>query len=135
MAWGGCGVNGHFAFNEPPMEGEECTNEEFINRATRCLSVSLETRTVNAVMNAGNDIDRIPKRCITVGMKEMFMAKKVCICLPRSWNAGTHRKYTEGVVSAKMPVTLFNYHNDAMMYLTPEATLSTKPEIVIYNKK
>lgn len=135
MAWGGCGVNGHFAFNEPPMEGEECTNEEFINRATRCLSVSLETRTVNAVMNAGGDIDRIPKRCITVGMKEMFMAKKVRICLPRSWNAGTHRKYTEGVVSAKMPVALFNYRNDAMMYLTPEATLSTKPEIVIYNKK
>ena len=29
IAWGGVGINGHFAFNEPPEPGENVTNEDF----------------------------------------------------------------------------------------------------------
>ena len=29
MVFGGVGINGHYAFNEPPEEGENVTNEEF----------------------------------------------------------------------------------------------------------
>ena len=69
MAWGGVGVNGHFAFNEPPEPDEACTNEEFMNRPTRVLRISRETKTINAFMNCGGDLEGIPKYCITVGMK------------------------------------------------------------------
>ncbi|MBQ5694328.1 MAG: HU family DNA-binding protein, partial [Bacteroidaceae bacterium] len=37
MTWGGIGINGHFAFNEPPEPGVEMTNEEFANLPTRVL--------------------------------------------------------------------------------------------------
>ena len=77
MVFGGIGINGLYAFNEPPYGDEECSNEEFLNRPTRVLEVSRETRTINCFMNCGGDLDGIPKNCITVGMKEMFMAKKI----------------------------------------------------------
>lgn len=134
MVFGGVGINGHYAFNEPPVAGEVCDCNEFINRPTRVLDVSLETRTVNAIMNSGGDIDQIPKRCITVGMKEMMTAKKVLMCQPRDWNAGALRKILHGEPTPLVPCSLFQYHPDATLFATYAAMQPTKPEIRIYNK-
>ena len=60
MCWGGVGITGHIAFNEPPEPGEACTDEEFLNRPTRVLHIARETKTINAYMNAGSDLDAIP---------------------------------------------------------------------------
>ena len=134
LVFGGMGINGHYAFNEPPEEGEACTNEEFLNRTTRVLKVSRETRTINSFMNCGGDLDAIPQYCITVGMKEMFMAKKVRICVPRDWQAGAFRKVLHGPVTAKVPCSLFQNHPDAMIYAGTPALESPIPEIRVYNK-
>ena len=134
MVFGGVGINGHYAFNEPPEEDENVTNEEFLNRATRVLKVSRETRTINCFMNCGGDINAIPKYCITVGMKEMFMAKKVRMCMPRDWNAGALRKVLHGEITAKVPCSLFQNHPDAMLYASTDALQSPIPEIRVYNK-
>jgi len=134
MAWGGIGINGHFAFNEPPEPGETVSNEEFLNRPTRVLPISRETKTINCFMNCGGDLDGIPKWCITVGMKEMYMAKKVRMCMPRDWNAGALRKVLHGEITAKVPCSLFNTHPDAKLYAADVALESPVPEIRIYNK-
>ena len=134
MAWGGVGINGHFAFNEPPEPGEACTAEEFLDRPTRVLPISRETKTINCFMNCGGDLDAIPKYCITVGMKEMFMAKKVRMCMPRDWNAGALRKILHGGETPAVPCSLFARHNDAVLYCSKVATVSPVPEIRIYNK-
>ena len=134
MAWGGVGINGHYAFNEPPEPGEVCTPEEFLARPTRVLEVSRETRTINAFMNAGGDISQIPRYCITVGMKEMFMARKVRMCQPRDWNAGALRKILHGEPTPAVPCSLFASHPDAMLYAARVALAPTKPEIRVYNK-
>ena len=134
MVFGGVGINGHYAFNEPPEDGETCTNEEFLNRQTRILKVSRETRTINGFMNAGGNFKAIPQYCITVGMKEMFMAKKVRMCMPRDWNAGALRPVLSGVVDCHVPCSLFQNHPDAMLYATTEALKAPVPEIRVYNK-
>ena len=134
MAWGGVGVNGHFAFNEPPEPGEACTNEQFMARPTRVLRISRETRTINAFMNCGGDLTGIPEYCITVGMKEIFMAKKVRMCMPRDWNAGALRKILHGEVTARVPCSLFQLHPDAKLYAAEVALASPVPEIRVYNK-
>ena len=134
MAWGGIGINGHFAFNEPPEPGEVCSNEEFLARPTRVLPISRETKTINCFMNCGGDLDGIPKYCITVGMKEMYMAKKVRMCMPRDWNAGALRKVLHGEITANVPCSLFNTHPDAKLYAADVALESPIPEIRIYNK-
>ncbi len=134
MAWGGVGINGHFAFNEPPEADEIVSNEEFLNRPTRVLAVSRETRTVNSFMNCAGDIEGIPQYCITVGMKEMFQAKRVRMCMPRDWNAGALRKVLHGPVTAKVPCSLFQNHPNAKLYAAAPALASPIPEIRIYNK-
>ena len=134
MVFGGVGINGHYAFNEPPEDGEVCSNEEFLNRQTRVLPVSRETRTINGFMNAGGNFNAIPKYCITVGMKEMFMAKKVRMCMPRDWNAGALRPVLSGKVDCKVPCSLFQNHPDATLFATREALKAPIPEIMVYNK-
>ncbi len=134
MAWGGIGINGHFAFNEPPESDEICSKEDFLNRPTRVLKVSRETITVNSYVNCGGDLDAIPKYCITVGMKEMFMAKKVRMCMPRAWNAGALRKVLHGKITPKVPCSLFQNHPDAKLFAADVALNPPIPEIKIYNE-
>ncbi len=135
MCWGGVGITGHIAFNEPPEPGETMTDEAFLSLPTRVLRIARETRTINAYMNAGSDIDAIPQNCITVGMKEIFSAKRVRMCMPRSWNAAMLRKILHGPVSCKVPASLFQRHPDALIYAAMvAATTSVVPEIQVYNK-
>lgn len=134
MVFGGVGINGHYAFNEPPEPGETVTPEEFANRPTRTLKITRETRTINAFMNCGANIEAIPENCITVGMKEMFMAKKVRMCMPRDWNAAALRKILHGEITAAVPCSLFQNHPDALLYAASVATACPVPEIRVYNK-
>lgn len=135
MCWGGVGITGHIAFNEPPEPGEACTDEEFLARPTRVLQLARETKTINAFMNCGADLDGIPDMCITVGMKEIFSARKVRMCMPRDWNAAMLRKALHGPVTCKVPVSLFQNHPDAKIYaIALAANTPVVPEIRIYNK-
>ena len=134
MVFGGVGINGHYAFNEPPEPGEVCSNEEFANRPTRVLKISRETKTINAYMNCGADLNAIPEYCITVGMKEIMMAEKVIMIMPRDWNAGALRKILHGEITAAVPCSLFRNHKDATIYTLTEATKCPIPEIRVYNK-
>lgn len=135
MCWGGVGITGHIAFNEPPEPGEVCTDAEFLERPTRVLKLARETRTINAYMNAGADLDGIPGTCITVGMKEIFMARKVRMCMPRDWNAAMLRKVLHGPVSCHVPCSLFQNHPDALIHSTWEAARNpVVPETRVYNK-
>ena len=132
MVFGGVGINGHYAFNEPPEPGENVTPEEFAERRTRVLKITRETKTINAYMNCGANLDAIPNWCITVGMKEIFRAKKVRMCMPRDWNAAALRKVLHGPVTASVPCSLFQNHPDAMLYAA--AVQCPVSEIRIYNK-
>ena len=135
MCWGGVGITGHIAFNEPPEPGESCTDAEFLARPTRVLRLARETKTINAFMNSGSDMDAIPDNCITVGMKEIFFARKVRMCMPRDWNAAMLRKALHGPVTCRVPVSLFQNHPDAKIYaIRLAATTSVIPEIRVYNK-
>ena len=135
MCWGGVGITGHIAFNEPPEPGEACTDEEFLARPTRVLQLARETKTINAFMNCGADLDGIPDMCITVGMKEIFSARKVRMCMPRDWNAAMLRKALHGPVCCKVPVSLFQSHPDAKIYaIALAANTPVVPKIRIYNK-
>lgn len=134
MVFGGVGINGHYAFNEPPEPGENVTPEEFAERRTRVLKITRETKTINAYMNCGANLDAIPDWCITVGMKEIFRAKKVRMCMPRDWNAAALRKVLHGPVTASVPCSLFQNHPDAMLYAAAAALQCPVSEIRIYNK-
>jgi glucosamine-6-phosphate deaminase len=112
--FGGVGINGHVAFNEPPEPGETCSLEEFAVRPTRVLSLARETRTINAV-TVGGDLAAIPRRCVTVGMREILAARRLRFYCNRPWQAGVVRRLLYGPVTPACPASLLRLHPDATL--------------------
>lgn len=127
ISFAGVGINGHLAFNEPPEEAVEI--EGFLNRPTRILSLSRETRTINSVTAVGGAIDYIPKRAVTVGMREILSAKKIMIYMNRDWQKFVVRRALYGEVSAFFPVSLVRKHKDVSVVITEEVSQPPSPEI------
>ncbi len=64
ICFGGVGINGHIAFNEPPMDKRLITVDEFRRLKTRVLDVSRDTIIINSLKYGGHT-EFIPRRCIT----------------------------------------------------------------------
>lgn len=122
ICFGGIGINGHIAFNEPPEPNEECTSEDFKKRTTRVLKISRETRTINAVGSLGGAIKAMPEWCITIGLKEILSARKIRLYCFRDWHGAVVREAIFGPKTAECPLSLFRDHDDVMITLTSNAS-------------
>ena len=116
--FGGIGINGHVAFNEAR---DDMTAEEFAGLPTRVLDISRETRTTNGIGELNGAIDAMPKKCISIGMKEILGAKKIRLGVFRDWHRAVVRQAAYGEVSAHFPVTLVQRHPDARIYVNANA--------------
>lgn len=114
VCFGGIGINGHIAFNEPPEPGENISNEEFAQLPTRNLNLTRETRTINSV-TVGGEITIIPKRAVTVGMKEILAAKRLRFYCNRPWQSAVARRVLHGPVTANCPASFLQIHSDASL--------------------
>lgn len=116
-AFGGIGINGHLAFNE----AEEVSAGEFASRETRVVTMSRETRTANAIGDLNGAIDAMPRKAVTVGMKEILMADKVRIGVFRPWHRSVIRQALFSEPSGHFPATLLQRHPDALVYVNDVA--------------
>jgi glucosamine-6-phosphate deaminase len=112
--FGGIGINGHLAFNEPPEPGQAMAVEDFATLPTRVLDLSRETRTINSV-TVGGEISVIPKRAITVGMKEILASKRLRFYCNRPWQSAVIRRALHGPITAGCPASLLRTHQDAVV--------------------
>lgn len=124
--FGGIGINGHVAFNEPPEPGEEYTPEQFAALPTRVLSLARETRTINAV-TVGGEISIIPRRAVTVGMMEILASRSLRFYCNRPWQSAVIRRALHGPLTPACPASLLRRHPDAV--LTVADYVATQPEI------
>lgn len=129
VTYGGVGITGHLAFNEPPEPGEPDDVEAFAQLPTRVLSLSRETLTINAVTATRGNIDRIPKRAITVGMREILGSRKVRIFMNRPWQCGVVRKLLHGPVTSRCPASLLQRHPDAFVAMTDDVAAPPEPAL------
>lgn len=114
IAFGGIGINGHLAFNEPQAE---LSAEEFAQLKTRVLDISPETRATNCISALGGAFEDMPRRCITIGIYEILHARKLRICVHRPHHRGVVRRAAYGEVTAAFPATLMQNHPDARIYV------------------
>ena len=112
VCFGGIGINGHMAFNEPPEPGEVMSADEFAALPTRVLSLSRETKTINSV-TVGGEISLVPGRAITVGMKEILESRKCRFYCNRPWQRAVVRRVLHGPVTSACPASLLRTHADA----------------------
>jgi len=112
VCFGGIGINGHMAFNEPPEPGESMSVEEFAALPTRALSLSRETRTINSV-TVGGEISVIPTRAVTVGMKEILASRRLRFYCNRPWQRAVVRRVLHGPLTPACPASFLRTHTDA----------------------
>lgn len=124
--FGGIGINGHIAFNEPPEPGVTMSEEAFAALPTRVLSLARETRTINSV-TVGGEIGLIPQRAVTVGMKEILAARRLRFYCNRPWQSAVVRRVLHGPLTAACPASLLRRHPDAG--ITVADYVATPPNI------
>ena len=124
--YGGIGITGHIAFNEPPEPGEAISLDAFAALPTRLLSLTRETRTINSV-TVGGEIAIIPPRAITVGMKEILGARRLRLYCNRPWQSAVARRVLHGPITPACPASLIRRHPDAM--LTVADYVAAPPDI------
>jgi glucosamine-6-phosphate deaminase len=112
--FGGLGINGHVAFNEPAEEDDPITAEEFANLPTRVLPISRETKTINAYGYQRGDLRGMPQWCITVGMKQIVSARKIYIALNREWQHGIVKHVLFDKPQAQIPASLMQGHENVV---------------------
>lgn len=124
--FGGIGINGHVAFNEPPEPDEAMTLDQFAALPTRVLDLSRETRTINSV-TVGGEISIIPRRAITVGMREILASRQLRFYCNRPWQSSVVRRLLHGPLTPSCPASLLRSHGDAV--LTIADYVAAPPEI------
>ncbi len=110
--FGGIGINGHLAFNEPPEAGVEMSTDGFADSTTRILDLSRETRTINSV-TVGGEISLIPTRAITIGMKEILASRRLRFYFNRHWQSAVIRRALHGPLTSAFPASYLRTHPDA----------------------
>jgi len=113
VCFGGVGITGHLAFNDPPEPDETLDTAAFAALPTRMVRLSRETRLINSITAASGNIDTIPELAMTVGMKEILASRKVRIFMNRNWQCAIVRKLLHGPVTAAVPASLLQNHPDA----------------------
>jgi len=115
--FGGIGINGHIAFNEPPEPGETIDDARFAALPTRVLSLARETRTINA-NTVGGSLDVVPRRCVTVGMHEILASRRLRFYCNRPWQSAVVRRVLHGPIGPDCPASYLRRHADAALTLT-----------------
>ena len=114
----GVGINGHIAFNEPAKATDAITDAEYKNCGTRCADIATETIVNNGANKLHGALDIFPKRCITLGMKQLLKAKTLKVYLYCNWQWGIMRKMALEEESRFMPVSFLQTHPGAEMVIT-----------------
>ena len=116
VCFGGIGINGHMAFNEPPEADEQITDKAFAKLPTRVLTLTRETRTINSV-TVGGEISIIPWRAVTVGMKEILESRRLRFYCNRPWQSAVVRRVLHGPITANCPASFIRTHADASLMI------------------
>lgn len=124
--FGGIGINGHIAFNEPPEPGQTMSVEQFAALPTRVLDLTRETRTINSV-TVGGELAVIPRRAVTVGMRECLAARRMRFYCNRPWQSAVVRRALHGPVTSACPASLLRTHPDAS--ITIADYVAAKPDM------
>ncbi len=98
----GIGHNGHIGFNEPHSAFELGTHE---------VQLAQSTLEANARF-FDNDIAKVPKSAVTMGIKNIMHAKKILLVVSGEAKADIVHKVFKGAVMPEVPASILQLHPD-----------------------
>ncbi|MGM0619662.1 MAG: glucosamine-6-phosphate deaminase [Bacteroidota bacterium] len=121
---GGIGPDGHIAFNEPGSS---------LKSKTRIKSLTYDTILANSRF-FDNDINKVPKTALTVGVDTVMQAKEVIIIVNGYNKARALRKVVEEGVNHMWTVSVLQMHPKGIIVCDDDATMELKVGTVKYFK-
>jgi glucosamine-6-phosphate deaminase len=119
VTYGGLGINGHLAFNSPPVE--EMDLNVFRNTTVRIVDLREGDIVQFAIGGTFGNLEIVPRRACTLGMSELLGAKQMHMVFMRPWHAGVLRRALFGPVTTNCPGSLVQLHSNVKVTITPEA--------------
>jgi glucosamine-6-phosphate deaminase len=115
--FGGVGVHGHVAFNEPPVSRYgRVTLEDFALSGCRVVALAPETITINALRAAGGRFEGFPTMAVTIGMRHILGAATVRLyCDGGTRQQEAIHKFAIGQAEVDWPVSLLHDHPDCVL--------------------
>ena len=108
----GLGLNGHIGFNEP--------GDSFVGGVH---AVDLDESTIKANSRFFADEGDVPRRAITMGIRNIMMAGKIVLCVSGAQKAGILREVLCGEITPRVPGSVLQLHRD-LIVVADEAALS-----------
>ncbi len=121
----GIGHNGHIGFNEPGIAFE---------KETHC--VNLTQKTIDANSRFFDSIDDVPKKALTLGIKNIMNAKKILIIAYGESKAEVLHRMVLGEITPGVPASILQLHNDVTLVADKTALskiIETAPHLVKLN--
>lgn len=106
----GLGSNGHIGFNEPGTSFESTTHE------TRLAESTIKD---NARMF--ENINSVPIKSITMGIKDILKAKKIVLIATGKQKANAVYEMIKGPIDEKLSASILQKHKDVVVYLDKDA--------------
>lgn len=119
---GGVGPDGHIAFNEP---GSSLTSR------TRVKTLAYDTIVANSRF-FDNDVNKVPKRALTVGIQTIMDAREVVIVCTGSHKALALHHGLEGGVNHMWTLSALQLHPHPLIVADRDATMELKVKTVKY---
>lgn len=118
LCYGGMGLTGHFAFNDPPEPGEALSDDDVRNSRTRVLTIGRESQAQMCMGGTGGNWEIIPRTAVTLGMYELLLSRRIHLTFLRSWHAGVLRRALFGPVTGRCPGSFVQRHPNVAVTVT-----------------
>ncbi len=119
---GGMGEDGHIAFNVPGSS---------LSSRTRVVNLNYDTIMANSRF-FDNDMDKVPKQSVTVGVQTVFDALEVVILVSGYKKARALQQVVEGGVSHMWTLSVLQLHPNGTIVCDDDATMELKVGTVKY---
>ncbi|MDR0899496.1 MAG: glucosamine-6-phosphate deaminase [Lactobacillaceae bacterium] len=111
----GLGKNGHIGFNEPGTSFESHTH-----------LVDLTESTIRANSRFFDDINQVPKRAISMGLKTIMNAKQILLMAFGSDKADAVQKMIEEPQTTDLPASILKNHDNVTVIIDTDAAAKLK---------
>ena len=118
----GIGVDGHIAFNEPGSS---------MSSRTRIKTLTYETMVINSRF-FDNDISKVPRTAVTVGVGTVMEAREVLIIISGLNKARALQKVVEEGVNHMWTASMLQLHEHGIICCDEESTIELKVGTVKY---
>lgn len=125
LFFGGLGTDGHIAFNEPGSS---------LSSRTRVKTLTQNTREVNSRF-FDNDINKVPKHVLTVGVQTIMDAEEVVIMATGENKSTAIKQAVEGSVNHMWTVSVLQMHQYGIIVCDDPATAELSEKTIKYFKE